>query len=292
MDRIKIKSNSVICYRDTTGREASGLQLEVLSTNWRSVEYTGNISTSTRRKLVNMLSVWSDSIYAYNRCFGLLEKYNRKSLKFLTLTISEATEMDDNTVKRKLLVPFIQTLIRKFNVQHYFWRAEAQANGNIHFHLIIDQYINKSKVNYEWDYAQYVAGIARNEPKWRENYQSPSSRIESCKSTGHVEAYVVKYCLKDEKHRKIEGRVWGCSDSLRELRQVSYLTCIEVVEEFTKLIESTKCDFFEGSHFKIYYIDILRDNRINSSWLRDDIESCLIDNYKKLYVNKLQNNSV
>jgi hypothetical protein len=289
MDRIKIKSNSVVCYRDTTGRQATGLQLEVLSTNWKRVDYSGNISNQTRRKLVNMLSVWSDSIYAYNRCFGLLNSFDAVSLKFLTLTISKATNKGDNEVKRILLVPFIQTLIRKYGITHYFWRAEAQANGNIHFHLIIDKYVDKSEVNFAWDMAQFVAGITESAPLWREKYQSPSSRIESCKSTGHVEAYVVKYCLKDEKHRKIEGRVWGCSDSLRELKQVSYLTCIEVVEEFTKMVNSTKCEVFEGDHFKIYFIDVLRCEDASSNWLKCDLESCLIDNYKKLYSCVLRN---
>lgn len=36
-------------------------------------------------------------------------------------------------------------------MKHYFWRAELQANGQIHFHLIVDHYIPKHAVQHDWN---------------------------------------------------------------------------------------------------------------------------------------------
>lgn len=288
MKVLKVKSNSVVCFTDNSGRSATEFQREVLAANWKKIDYTGNISVQTRKKIVNMLSLWSDAIFTYNSMFDTTEGRRAKSLKFLTLTISKATTLNDNEAKRKLLMPFIQVLQSKFGVGHYFWRAEAQENGNIHFHLIIDAWCDKSAVNFAWDCAQYNAGIIEVKPVYKEKYQTPSTRIEGCKSTGHVEAYVVKYCLKDEKNRKIEGRVWGCSDSLRELKPIYFLTTQEVVEEFTKIVEKTKPEVFEGNHFKIYFIDLLRNKNTNDSWLKTELEATMLQNFKILYNNDIQ----
>lgn len=72
-------------------------------------------------------------------------------LTFLTLTLPSAQlrnaagEHDDEHAKRKLLRPMIERLKHKFGVQAHIWVSEPQEQGNIHFHLLIDKYINNTK---------------------------------------------------------------------------------------------------------------------------------------------------
>ena len=42
-----------------------------------------------------------------------------------------------------LTQPAVSIQLRNFQEQfdYYFWRAEKQANGNIHFHLLVDRFI-------------------------------------------------------------------------------------------------------------------------------------------------------
>jgi hypothetical protein len=72
-------------------------------------------------------------------------------LTFVTLTLPSAQlrnaagEYDDEHAKRYLLRPFIERLKYKFGVQSFIWVAEPQEAGNIHFHLLIDKYIDNRK---------------------------------------------------------------------------------------------------------------------------------------------------
>lgn len=72
-------------------------------------------------------------------------------LTFVTLTLPAAQlrdaagEYDDEHAKRHLLRPMIERLKHKFGVKAFIWVGEPQENGNIHFHLLIDKYINNTK---------------------------------------------------------------------------------------------------------------------------------------------------
>lgn len=78
-------------------------------------------------------------------------KQQRCYLTFVTLTLpaaqhlNENGEFDDEHAKRQLLKPFLKQLNYTFDVNLHIWVAEPQENGNIHFHLLIDKYIDNTK---------------------------------------------------------------------------------------------------------------------------------------------------
>jgi NTP pyrophosphatase (non-canonical NTP hydrolase) len=78
-------------------------------------------------------------------------KQQRCYLTFVTLTLpagqhlNENGEFDDEHAKRHLLRPFLEQLKYTFDVDLYIWVSEPQENGNIHFHLLIDKYIDNTK---------------------------------------------------------------------------------------------------------------------------------------------------
>ena len=71
---------------------------------------------------------------------------------FITLTLPAPQEHKDLEIK-KCLNNFLTRIRTVYEVKNYVWKAELQGNENIHFHLIIDQYIPHMAVRYYWNLA-------------------------------------------------------------------------------------------------------------------------------------------
>jgi hypothetical protein len=196
-----------------------------------------------------------------------------------TLTLPSMQAHDDKFIRRYLLNPFVKLLKEKYGVRLYLWVAEAQSNGNVHFHILLDRYIEnvtqpkharialeltkdwnrllalygyiepyrvkmqaihqngfwfnedykrevftkvggkyevvQEPVSYEQQYAAYLGGL-------QTGWQQPNTvDIHALKERDNIKAYICKYLTKvdseDTGRRKIEGRLWGCSDQLRAI---------------------------------------------------------------------------
>ena len=80
------------------------------------------------------------------------------NIQFITLTLSGTQKHDDNWIKANMLNPFIDVIKKEHDVINYIWRAEAQANGNIHFHLVVDKFIYWKKIKSVWNRLQATHG--------------------------------------------------------------------------------------------------------------------------------------
>ena len=217
--------------------------------NRKGKEYSGNMSRATRSRVNKILLNWMSAIqehmeerhYKRHRC----EFYP----VFVTLTLSEKQFHDDNYIKRNYLNRFIIEAKRKWKVENYFWRAEPQKNGNIHFHCILDKYIPREELTSTWNSIQsdYVTAYYQRTGKT----DPPSTQVEKIRSLKRVSLYACKYALKgatwstDEEGapiRKIEGRIWGCSAALKAVKAL----VIPVTEPDRDLIEAElkRIDFY------------------------------------------------
>lgn len=137
--------------------------------NGNSSAYNGYLSPATRRYVERMMSVWLTSI----ELNAMLRKHNKEvnSEKvfptFVTLTLPSTQLHTDNTIKSDILAPFIKWLTsdsssvfkkgskkgqkKGFGVTAYFWRAEAQKNTKIHFHVIADKYVPWERIREKWN---------------------------------------------------------------------------------------------------------------------------------------------
>jgi len=77
--------------------------------------------------------------------------YNYRA-SFITLTLPSKQVHSDVEIKKRLNV-FLQVLRDKYKINNYVWKAELQANENIHFHLLIDKYVNYGAIKYYWNKA-------------------------------------------------------------------------------------------------------------------------------------------
>jgi len=182
-------------------------------------------------------------------------------------------------------MPFVQDLKRYYGLSSYFWKAEPQANGNTHFHLLFECKIYHQNLRRLWNkhqdrcgyiepyrtaqFAKHRFGFQVDRAKlatWpmerqvrafqkgsSENWSNPNSTdIHSIKDARSATAYVIKYCLKGDQARKIEGRIWGCSDDLRLLVWSGYpMSGLEEfeIEQLERLPNVVK---FESDHFTVY----------------------------------------
>jgi len=71
-------------------------------------------------------------------------------LGFMTLTLPDFQKHSDNYIKEHMLQPFLLSMQRKIKCS-YVWKAEAQINGNIHFHVTIDKFFPWQAVQEKWN---------------------------------------------------------------------------------------------------------------------------------------------
>lgn len=244
------------------------------------------MSPKTKSKVKKYLSTWVDAVLAIRKTNIKLDK--TPYLTFVTLTLPAKQMHGDNEIKRKCLTPFIQTLQRKFNVWHYFWRAEAQKNGNIHFHLIIDSYIDHGKLRLEWNTCinklQYV-------DRFQKSFQhnNPNSTdIHSFRNINSPASYVIKYCTKTDNpdstdYRKIEGRIHGCSDDLRNLKPYEDIIDGKIYDFIEKVKNDSRTTVIDKEDFLILKCSVKEMLIQYYPELRKTIFKYRVDQAKRLY---------
>jgi hypothetical protein len=246
------------------------------------------MSRATKAKLNKILLNWMSSIQHHLDSNKRIRKRCTYYPVFVTLTLSDKQKHSDNYIKRHLLNNFISDIKRNDGVEHYFWRAEAQKNGNIHFHLIIDHYIDRLDLQKKWnriqsEYVQsYTARTGKADP--------PSTQVESIRSYKRVSMYATKYALKDPSEdympRKIEGRIWGCSDQLRCVEEFT-LHKLEP-ERHTIEAELTKIDHDMVEKWEVSEAYVWIKLTVQSWNKLKNLQAALNDHYadqfKKLYI--------
>lgn len=185
----------------------------------------GYMSDKTKRSITKILRCWINGVSEYRKARNRKWLPKMPYFTFVTLTLSSQQNHSDKEIRRKMVFPFIQKLQRNHKVWHYLFVCEKQGNGNLHIHLLIDSYIHYTKIQEMWNATQELHGYI--EPFHEKfNHRNPNSTdIHKIQKVRNLQAYVIKYMTTDKKEIKVEGRLWGCSNSLRKLKP--YNTIIE-----------------------------------------------------------------
>ena len=122
-------------------------------------------------------------------------------INFITLTLPAAQEHSDEEIKSVVLKSFLDKCVRSHGLQNYIWRAEAQANGNVHFHLTTDVFIHYKKIQSMWnDSCELLGYVSKFESKW--HHREPNSTdVHSVKHVKDIARYLSKYISK---HREFQ----------------------------------------------------------------------------------------
>ena len=177
-------------------------------------------------------------------------------IAFVTLTLSSSQSHTDNYIKKNLLQPFLDKARKKWNVTNYVWRAERQKNGRIHFHIILDQYIHWNELRNEWNKIQAKNGYM-NEFREKFGHKNPNSTdIHSVYKIKNIARYLAKYITKEEKNKKVEGRLWGLSYSLSCLKNASEMIDSKISAELEKIWSKFKSKVVKRDYVEICYVGI------------------------------------
>lgn len=121
----------------------------------------------------------------------------KNTLSFVTLTLSSKQVHDDTFIKNRMLNAFLVDIRRRFFVTSYFWRAEAQVNGNIHFHIVINRYIHKTHIRTIWNRIQKENGYLTEYISKKGHDKAPSTEIKAVYNCKNISGYLSKYCTKN-----------------------------------------------------------------------------------------------
>lgn len=113
---------------------------------------TGLMTQGATKRIRMYLDLWFNAIHAHRQKFNASNFKHKHFLTFVTLTLPSSQDHKDEFIKRFIFWPWLEIIRRYYGVQEYIWRAEKQANGNIHFHILIDKFIKHELVRYHWNY--------------------------------------------------------------------------------------------------------------------------------------------
>lgn len=117
-------------------------------------EFNGYMSQATSRYVKRIVENWLTAIELNCSldCAGRDDVF----VTFVTLTLPSKQVHHDNLIKNECLDPFLEWVkaseIKKgWNVKCYLWRAESQKNGDLHFHIICDRWIDQKALRKKWN---------------------------------------------------------------------------------------------------------------------------------------------
>lgn len=212
----------------------------------------GKFSKKSKNRFVKIIKNLV-SVYEIDRLnhYCTRSYYNRKMI-FVTLTLSQQQFSSDPFIRRNMLNSFLRTIKEKHNVTSYLYCSEAQKNGNIHFHIIINKFINYLTVRGIWNSIQKSYGYMEDYYNEHKTYDANSTDIHSLTSINHIEAYLIKYFTKDQNRRKIYGHLWGCSDNLRKLEMFELVVEDEIIELLNYIFINRKKDVYCSEYFNVF----------------------------------------
>lgn len=70
---------------------------------------------------------------------------------FVTLTLPAKQQHTDKELTKYCLNPFLSYARKYFKVRYFIWKKELQKNGNLHFHLVTDRFIDYNCLRRAWN---------------------------------------------------------------------------------------------------------------------------------------------
>ena len=241
-----------------------------------------DLSKRSKNKIRNKVLAWLDST-------------ETKALNFITLTIDK--QLHEDKIYAKALNKFFTSTIKHYGKLSYLWVAETQENGNLHFHIIFNKYLDWQRLNYYW--AKQLVNLGHDiklPKKYIENNQikfnSKDSfnglhgegiylNKETLNNADKVAIYIskaTKYITKgNEDRRKPTCSLWYCT------RDISNLATTQTKDyTFKELQDIQKSQSFTNNKGEV----------VKSEWQKITLDDGRIINYLRIFKPSTINNRV
>lgn len=136
----------------------------------------------------------------------------------------------------------------------------------------IDTYTNKDGTNHDELKKRYAYGQSS-------HWKSPNTTdIHALYKVRNVTAYVSSYMTKGEKKRKkgedyetqdrrIEGKLWGLSQSLSKIKSIVVERSEDVDKVLNKAINWLRCKYKVERYYSLIYVNVLQLKKLASDWI-------------------------
>lgn len=210
-----------------------------------------------------------------------IKTYNGKDIfnfkiGFITLTLPSKQNTCTKDVTQSLLNPFLTEIRQRTGMENYVWRLEFQKNGNVHYHIVTDtyldyhlvkkiwnrllnskgyilpyqekmnklllsDYIELYKYNAKYEYSDLVKNYARNK---RENWSQPNSvDVKPVISNKAIANYISKYFSKDSNDNPIKNELDNDENS-QNLRLWFCSRSLSKLKSVSNFCEAVEYDIF------------------------------------------------
>lgn len=199
--------------------------------------YTGILSPSAKKKLIKAINLLvAISLPKKAIHFDTKKEFSFR-VNFITLTLpAPQGQLSDKELKQKCLKQWIEYWKDRIPGLSYVWRAERQKNGNLHFHILTDQYIHYKQLRDSWNRSLASTGLI-NAFEARHGHRHPNSTdVHAVKQIRNLAAYIAKYMSKTEDTANpIDGRVWDCSRNLKRKDACAFPMAVTDIDAFNEL---------------------------------------------------------
>jgi hypothetical protein len=217
----------------------------------------------------------------YQKTYSGKEIFNFK-INFLTLTLPSAQIHPTTQITQECFNQFLTEMRQRTKMANYVWRLEFQNNGNVHYHIVTDTFIDYhfclkvwnriiNKLGYVDAFAvkmnslsmlDYFKIYGQNKPEnWlncqkrylkgkQENWQKPPSvDVKVCTSAKSISLYISKYFSKKEKSGCIKNTLDNEENSfnLRLWFCSRSLSKLKAVTEFIEAIDFNPSFFIKNA---------------------------------------------
>lgn len=188
---ISIGSKGIVLYdRYSGGRSRSLLP--------RSNKSNGIISSKQGRRIGYYVNLLADTARTKRVFNSSTKKWYSFKLNFITLTLPSSQIHTDKEIHQRVFKSFIRAWKSIAPELLYIYKAEVQDNGNLHYHLSTNTYIDKMELRHMWNRWVDTLGYVE-----RSSIDSPNSTdVHKTKDIQNLAAYMVSYLSKKDMYNK------------------------------------------------------------------------------------------
>lgn len=200
-------------------------------------QYPGKLTATSRRSLVRAINLLlAISLPKKAVQFSTGKEFTFR-VNFITLTLpAPQGDVTDEQLKRGPLKSWLKYWTRETGGMSYVWRAERQANGNLHFHIVSDRYILYTELRDTWNHRLNSLGFIDTFAEKHGHRHPNSTDVHAVAHIRNLAAYIAKYMSKQTQEADgIGGRVWDCSTNLKTKKRVEYMVDADT-EDFWKML--------------------------------------------------------
>lgn len=232
------------------------------------------INSKQRKVITDRIIDWAQSVHHNKIYYYENNQWHKRQLGMLTVTLPSKQMHTDKELNRKLLMPLLEELKRKYKVINYYWKAESQENKNIHWHILIDRFIDKDEINKLCYKFMNDLGYMDKYYEQTNNTTYTGAKIEGLNYIHNIAGYVSKYITKQDKYRRMECRIYGMTNILKDIpRKIFYWT-----QEMSDLVDAYCCEKGFVNFHNDYVVSFNNNFRSivfdNIDYIREGLKLC------------------